>query len=109
MTKRIETSNRKAHIKELLLHNPNCNIYKDDEVITWNISKRQIERYLESIRRSNRELNKLLSIPGKELHKGTYRIPNELKDQLKAYCDSKDLKQQNIVIMALYEYLDKHK
>ena len=110
MTKKIQTSNRKAYLKELLKENKTIyNILKDNKVKSWNISRRQIERYLESINKSTYELDKLLSIPGKELYKGTYRVPKQLKKDIKAYCSNNNLKQQNVVIQALYEYLSKHK
>ena len=110
MTKTIETTNRKTYLKELLEKNKTISyILKDKKVISWNISRRQIERYIESIKKSDHKLNKLLSIPYKELHKTTYRIPKELKKDIKAYCSKKDFKQQNIIIQALYEFLENHK
>jgi len=110
MSKLIQTTSRKAHLKELLENNQTIYyILMDDKVKSWNISRRQIERYLESIRRSNHKLNKLLNIPNKELHKTTYRIPKSIKEEVKAYCSKSNLSQQNIIIQALYEFLENHK
>ena len=110
MTKKIQTTNRKAYLKELLENNQAIyDILKNDKVKSWNISRRQIERYLENIKKSNYELNKLLNIPSKELNKTTYRIPKSIKKDIKAYCSKNNLKQQNIIIQALYEFLENHK
>lgn len=110
MTKRIETTNRKAYIKELL--KTNKDIYSDPIVKTWNISKRQIDRYIQDIKKPNYELNRLLAAKNDTAFNN--RIPKELSILIDKYIKKhskkdKDLTKNKILVKALYEYLDKYK
>ena len=105
ISKRITTINRLEYIKELL--NDKIDIKKDKKVISWNISNRQIDRYIKTIKENNQELNKLLA--AKNDTRLSIRIPAKLKNKLNEYYKDKanNTNQVEVIITALYEYLKK--
>jgi len=108
MSKRIQTLNRKAHLKELLKTLDTYEILKDKIVLSWNVSRRQIERYISDIKRNNYYLNRMLKL--KNDTRLSYRIPKELSIKLNKFHQEhikkdKDLKKVDILIAALMEYM----
>ena len=108
MSKRIQTSNRKAHLKELLKTLDTYEILKDKIVLSWNVSRRQIERYLSEIRKDNNSLERMLKL--KNDTRLSYRIPKELSIKLNQFHQKhikqdKNLKKVDVLIAALMEYI----
>jgi len=105
MTKQLETIKRLTLIKKLLKQGKTTNdIMKNRTVKSWNIQRRQINRYVKDIK--DNELYQVTLLKDKDLKKATYRMPKELNEKLKKYCTDNKLVQKEVVILAITEYLN---
>ena len=114
----IELNHRIKHIKSILENNQD--IKNNDIVISWNISNRQIDRYIKAAKENKFEkLSKIRVLRYSYLYhtkienliyenkkrKATYNLPNDLLKELDKYSKNNQRKKQEVVIEAIYRYI----